>query len=62
MNYNLKFDYMKKELLVIRKLVCYGEYSNCFALITHHALKHNIILIYIYFLFIYNIINKLYLI
>ena len=47
MDYNLKFDYMKKELLVIRKLVCYGEYSNCFALITHHALKHNIILIYI---------------
>lgn len=46
MNYNLKFDYMKKELLVIRKLVCYGEYSNCFALITHHALKYIIILIY----------------
>lgn len=45
MNYNLKFDYMKKELLVIRKLVCYGEYSNCFALITHHALKHIIILL-----------------
>lgn len=47
MNYNLKFDYMKKELLVIRKLVCYGEYSNCFALITHHALKHIIILLFI---------------
>lgn len=51
MNYNLKFDYMKKELLVIRKLLCYGEYSNCFALITHHASKHNIILIYIYNIF-----------
>lgn len=46
MNYNLKLDYMKKELLVIRNLSYYGEYPNCFALITHHALKHNTILIY----------------
>lgn len=57
MDYNLKFDYMKKELLVIRKLVCYGEYSNCFALITHHALKHNIILICIFIKFYYIFIN-----
>lgn len=54
MNYNLKLDYMKKELLVIRNLLYYGEYPNCFALITHHALKHNIIQIFNNFeLFIY---------
>lgn len=46
MDYNLKLDYMKKELLVIRNLSYYGEYPNCFALITHHALKHNTIQIY----------------
>ena len=46
MDYNLKLDYMKKELLVIRNLSYYGEYPNCFALITHHALKHNTCLLY----------------
>lgn len=52
---------MKKELLVIRKLVCYGEYFNCFALITHHALKHNIFQIY-KFIFIYYNYNIFYII